>query len=267
MTRRTLRVRLSFWATRGRIERWFDETKVFFVLSIGRSGTKFLAHLLDSSSEAYVPHEPVAEDFPALQRAVEVPGTARDYIERFRKKEIYLRARTYGRSIYGEVNSALRRHCDALREECGNPELIHLVRDGRSVVRSMMARDTMTPRDPNTKRMYPRPSDAYYHEWPRLSRFERLCWYWQEENRFLRARIDRHVRFEDLITEYEYFTDRLCRSVGVTISWATWKATVDIPRHATVNHKIPRWNEWSSDRYEAFLRICGQEMEEYGYEP
>ena len=142
-------VPLRFWVRPHHIDEWAKSTRLFFVLGMGRSGTSFFANLLDSDPHSYVVHEPVQRDFSAYQDAFHSPEKADLYIRRFRGKEMFLRASGRGVSTYGEVNSTMRRHVHALRRIFPNARYLHLVRDGRDVVRSMMARATMTtlPRD------------------------------------------------------------------------------------------------------------------------
>ncbi|MDA3792459.1 MAG: hypothetical protein PF545_02225, partial [Elusimicrobia bacterium] len=109
MSKKIIKTRLNFWINSEKIEEWVSSKKIFFILSIGRSGTKFLADLLNKAQGVYIVHEPVRDDFQAYQDAFHSEEKARDYSRHFRKKEIYLRARKKGIKSYGEVNSLLRR--------------------------------------------------------------------------------------------------------------------------------------------------------------
>lgn len=258
------RIRSAF-VSETKVRQWRDSTDLFFVLAIGRSGTTMLANLLDKADDAYVVHEPVDADFQAHQRAFHDPGDAKRYIEGFRAKEMCLRASRRDVAIYGEVNSVLRRHCDALRSAFPDATLIHLVRDGRDVVRSMFSNQTMTPGDVNTAEIRPRGDDPWRDRWGEMSRFERLCWYWMVENRFLRKRLDRRVRLEDLVDSYDVFRDGLLEETGVQIPRDVWVEAVDRPKNVTSDHTLPHWTEWSDDRREAFREICGDELDTYGY--
>jgi hypothetical protein len=255
----------SFWITEERIRRWAERTEIFFVLAIGRSGTKFLAELLNQSSDVCVVHEPVPEDFMAHQKAFHSKEEADRYIHQFRRKDIYLRVREQRVATYGEVNSLLRRHCNALERAFPDATLLHLVRDGRDVVRSMMSRKTMTSEDPNTALIFPTDQDPCRDEWRTMSRFERLCWYWQVENRYLRHNIQRCVRFENLVTDYDYFREKLLSPIGIGLSLEKWQAATRVPKNVTDRYRIPHWTQWDSQTMAAFRRICEEEMAHYGY--
>jgi len=260
-----IKTRLKFWITYREIEEWTSTKNIFFILAIGRSGTKFLADLLANAEGVYVVHEPVKEDFQAYQDAFHNNEKARDYIERFRKKEIYLRARGKQIDTYGEVNSVLRRHCNALREAFPQANFIHLIRDGREVIRSMMSRKTMTLEDLNTRLIHPKKGDSWRKQWPEMNRFERLCWYWQVENHYLRNSIRYTVQFEKLISSYNYFKEKLLDALRLSIKEDVWRLTINTPKNATKRYIIPHWSDWDTKRREAFEKICGTEMKKNGY--
>lgn len=266
LSRYLVKTILKFWISDREIDEWASSKKIFFVLTIGRSGTKLLADLLDEAPGAYVVHEPVTEDFQAYQDAFHGEEEARGYIQRFRKKDIYLRCRDKEINTYGEVNSLLRRHCNASRQAFPNAIFIHLIRDGRDVVRSMMSRKTMTSDDPNTRRIYPKEGDPWKSQWPEMTRFERLCWYWQVENCYLRNSIGDTVQLERLVSDYDYFRENLLDRLGLIIPRETWEEAVDVPKNVTKRYQIPSWSDWPDDKMKAFKMICEEEMRRNGYE-
>ncbi len=255
-----------FWIGPEMVAKWAKGTHLFFVLGMGRSGTSFLAHLLGKDPKACVVHEPVRRDFEAYQRAFHSQVEAERYVGRFRSKEIFLRASRKGAPTYGEINSILRRHVYALRQAFPHAVFLHLVRDGRDVVRSMMARATMTPEDPNTSTIRPHSDDLWSCEWPQMDRFSRLCWYWSTENAFVREAIGVTIRFEELLSDYEYFAERLLEPCGVRVARDDWEVAVSRPRNKTSSHRIADSNSWSPNLKQAFKRICGEEMLANGYE-
>ena len=58
--------------------------KVFFILGMGRSGTKWIADILDTAKNARVVHEGVESDDFAYHAAFENPEEARRYFRKFR---------------------------------------------------------------------------------------------------------------------------------------------------------------------------------------
>ena len=256
-----------FWTTQRQVQRWAQRTQIFFIVGLGRSGTTSIARLLDLDPAAYVCHEPVANDFIAYLRAFYSPDTAERYVSRFRSKEIFLRAQRHQAQVYGEVNSALRRHVPALCQTFPHATFLHLVRDGRAVVRSMMARPTMTADDPNTATIHPQPDDPWYERWAEMDRFARLCWYWQAENGFIRQTIGPSVRFEDLLSDYTYFSENLLNPCQIQLGSEQWATALAQPLNRTSRHSLAAQEDWSAEQKQTFWSICGHEMRCHGYAP
>jgi len=265
-SRKMIKTKLRFWYSHKRVNSWFDDKKIFFILAIGRSGTKFFSQLLGKSKNAYIVHEPVRSDFRAYKKAFFSEKKAYNYFKNFRKKEIYLRAKLKNIEVYGEVNSVIRHHCNAIRQLFPNAEIIHLVRDGRDVVRSMMARKTMTSEDQNTKNIRPTNDNPWYDKWESMNRFEKLCWYWDVENRYLHKNIDKIIYFEKLISDYDYFNKNLLLPLNLEIHKEIFEKEIKSPKNLTKKHKIPRWNDWEPEKIESFNKICGETMKNLGYE-
>src|SRR5258706_4885890 len=108
--------------------------KFFFILGFGRSGTSFMANLLNQAPGAYVFHEPVLEDFYAHLKAHYSPADAERYMRGFRKREIYTRMRHVDSGIYGEVNGHLRCHAKAIKNVFSEAAVIYPGPSGRDVV-------------------------------------------------------------------------------------------------------------------------------------
>ena len=98
-----------------------------------------------------------------------------------------------------------------------------------------------------------------------MDRFARLCWYWQKENENLRKTVSNYVRFEDLITDFDYFRLKLLDPIGVSLAEEQWSSAVRSPMNTTPRHSLPRWFHWDAAMSETFERICGHEMQMYGY--
>lgn len=264
-TRRRLLIALHPATWRARWKAWFASREVFWGLAIGRSGTTFLSHLLDSAAGARVRHEPRREDVDAYRRACASSDAAVRYLVGFALPDVYLRERSSSPEVYGEVNSYLRRHAGALREVLPEVRIFHLVRDGRDVVRSMYSRPTLTPEDEATAHLLRNADGPTGGSDGRPSRFDWLCWYWTRENAYLRRHAEWTVRFEDLLRDYDHFRARLTGPLGLRIDRPTWSAAVSRPVHATESHELPPPPEWSADRTRRFWEICGDEMERYDY--
>ena len=255
----------SIWVNPKQMNETLEKWKFFFILGFGRSGTAFMAEFLNKATGAHVIHEPVFEDFYAHTRAHFNPKAAESYMQNFRKKEIYLRMRKTPPGVYGEVNGNLRCHTVAIRNAFPEAALIHLVRDGRDVVRSHVSRRTMTIKNPFSMRIHPIPSDLWSSRWGEMDRFAKICWYWQEENKRLRMTVGKLVQFESILSDYDYFYAEILEPCGVQIDKKTWQNSVPTPRNITSHFKMPQWNDWSPAQKKTFIDICGDEMAQCGY--
>ncbi len=260
-----LHMKAVFRSDSENLSSWKRLMNVFFILGMGRSGTQFLSNLLNRAPKTCVVHEPLALDFAAYVRAYYSETEAYRFIHEYRQKEMYLRLNNMDIANYGEVNSLLRRHIESLRAIFPSATYIHLVRDGRDVVRSMMSRDLFQPQHPITRLIKPKEHDCWSKEWSEMNRFEKLCWFWQIESRYVRERTNKTVQFERLIADYEYFNDHLLQPLQLTLSKNLWLQIVDNPQNRTHNYSIPYWSDWNTDRQQSFTRICGNEMEASGY--
>ncbi len=256
----------SLSVTEDEVEKWLKNWRFFFILGFGRSGTAFMANFLNQAAGTHVFHEPAFEDFYAHARAHYNPKAAENYIHGFRKKEMCLRMRHIPSGVYGETNGNLRCHANAIKKEFPNAPLLHLVRDGRDVVRSHMSRRTMTLKNPFSMSMHPVESDPWKDRWSGMDRFARICWYWQEENRRLRTNIGKTVQFEKIISSYEYFSSEILAPCQVEIDKKTWETVVVSPRNTTKEFSMSKWNDWTPEQQKSFRDICGDEMEKCGYE-
>ena len=267
LLRHKLSINTKFWISDRSINDYFQSHNLFFILAMGRSGTMFLSRLLNKEKSAAVDHEPVPGDRVAYIKAFYSEKAALKYIHNFRRKEIYLRVKDSPIQCYGEVNSTLRRHCLALKKYFDKAVLLHLVRNGKDVVRSIMNRWAFTPTDSQTyKAIAPPTNDPFREKWSSMSRFERVCWYWQVDNAYLRKHISNHIKFELLLSDYEYFVEYILEPLDLRITSAVWKKAVEKPVNVSFKTTFPQWSEWDRSLKDKFMKICGEEMIANGYE-
>lgn len=254
----------SFWLAPAEKRRVYENTRLFFVLACGRSGTNFLARLLNRDPNATVKHEPVPEDFVFCSRYRDHPRKMRAYLE-YRKRRI-LRLVCRCRR-YGEVTPALSLCAPTLAEAFPRAQFIHLVRDGRAVVRSLMSRGAFQPHRYLLPGFNPPPSkdDPLRDEWHTLSRFQKLCWQWVRRNESIREAVDTFVTLEELLSDYTYFRTNVTDPLELHVSRETWHEATHRPTNTTKEYAIPHWSEWSAERVRQFQDICGELMDDFGY--
>ncbi len=256
--------------------------RYFFVVALGRSGTSFLAGLLSRAPDAIVNHEPYPLDPHLLSLRYAGFDAVADQLLEKRFLEI-LPPTDSTTKCYGEVNSYLRYEVDWLQRRF-DPQLIHLVRDGRDYVRSAFTRDIYTAGDRQIP-IVPVDRDPYAAKWSSMSRFEQLCWLWCHSNDFLADRVANIVRFEDILSNYGILKERILEPIGLQIDETVWRHMVSSPKNTSQQSRrrrfvrmlllrrkpkdflkpIPHWSKWSAWQTERFWDICGETMERLGY--
>ena len=248
-----------------------QQDRMFFMLGNGRSGTQLISNLLNNSKECCVFHEPnFWDDVGTMDIFRRHPEQAIEYWKRYRCQAVYKRWREFGAPIiYGEVNGTIRYHAPAIQTLFPRAVLLHLVRDGRNYVRSVMGMSEFYNKgSKGAFALEPLPGDPYVTRWSKMSRFEKICWSWREANQFLSQYIpeSRIVKLEQLATNYAFTRDLFHREIGITISRATWDETTSKrSNNSTRKYDFPPWQEWSDMHTEQFNSICGDIMNKLGY--
>jgi len=252
--------------SRAQVERFFERHPVFFGFAVPRSGSTFLAHFLNQAlPDVIVQHEPNVIDYYEYHVAMRDERAANEYVSGYRTKEIALRLEPYSCRAYGEINPFLRRHCRAVREHFPSAKTFHLARDGRSALRSLVSRELFGTNDPMAKLTRPPADDPYCDSWERMSRFEKLCWMWQADNRFIRENTDRSVGFEHTVSDYDYFEEHLLAPLDLEVEKRVWEHHTARTTNRTPRYRLPKYEAWPALLKGQFARICGAEMEACGY--
>lgn len=255
----SLRDRISrLFTTKAAVDSFYQEKEVFFILGMGRSGTRLLCNLLDQDENSLIFHEPVKKDFE------EIVERNDGYIEE-RKERLYHRIKDEDFDIYGEVNSNLRYHAQPLSDYFSNATLIQNVRDGRDVVRSVMSRGHYTGDGIGHHSLRPEEEDPLYSRWGELTRFEKVCWLWRDAVEKAGKVCEHTVYYEKWTRDYHYFKDNILQATGTSIPEDLWADAMNTPDNETSEYAIPHWKEWGPERVRAFKKICGEQMRVYGY--
>jgi len=183
----------------------------FIVTGHGRSGTKWLANVLNRDPTVAVHHEPLTGyDKSGYAAIKDGRMSAQVFAEKRRGRMAKIYARHPNRA-YAEVNSFLRYCAPAMRDEFCVP-VAAVVRDGRLVVRSMLKRGIYQSDN------YPKiqaPVDL-------LTPFEKCCWYWQDTYALLLWQGIPMFRLELLNVSYDYFR-AMCDLLGCEVPEGEWQ--------------------------------------------
>jgi hypothetical protein len=187
---------------------------------------------------------------------------------------------------YIEANNNLAWLIPAVRTLFPRYRIIHVVRDGRDVVRSWYGKrvnstDSSAAVFAGSNDVRRRigaddmPGDEYYAHWSSMTRFERLCWMWSRTDAAIQDAIDgdercRTIRFEDIFDESGGFVG--AKSLISSLAEGRTKPDIDLIRdqlsirsNASETHALPHWCNWSHEWRAAFAAIAGAQMQRNGY--
>lgn len=269
------------WKVRGAMDRMkisaadmdatFAKTKIFFMLGSGRCGTMFLSRLLNQADDAMVLHEPLRHSDLEVRPACRVdPSAGIDYVEKFRKVQIYKKVKEHGVSIYGECSQPLRCLGTALRHAFPQGHFMILVRNGKAGVRSAMNRQASrgATNHWNHAPVMPLPGDPVRDRWDSMSDFEKACWWWADSYRMLLDQLDGCpiVQFEQTLNDFDYLHEMVLAPVGLNITREQWEAHKARPSdNSATKYIVKHPDEWDQQERDAFEQYAGDVNRAMGY--
>lgn len=242
---------------------------------MGRSGTAFLGSVLNICANTAVCHEYIGNrNFWLLSWYLQNTNYSSLYLKDARRK---IDAAFSDVDVFIDVNGYLQ-HCgQQLFEEFPNSTVLHLVRDPREVVRSISQR-----RSASDLNVLPKDSSELA-DWKSLSDFEKICWNWADVTMRLCDLGVPVIRFENLMSDYDYFLENVCARVGCHVTQDTWQKAVSTPVNKTKSRLyrelytkfrknkispkgVAHFTKWNSDQQSSFRSICGEAAERVGYQ-
>ena len=222
----------------------------FFITGMGRSGTMWLAQLLDEAEGVRVYHEPLRHGVKVLEKGHKLNRFAMvDYLKK-RKAAMVLP----DGQRWGEVNSYLRYWVEPLRTVFPDVPILGLVRDGKKTVASLIRRGVYGVRD---RRNLPIPPDDAD------TQFAKCCWLWADTyERLLEQGVD-IFRLEALNESYSA-CETLCEEVDIEIPKDVWSGFAG--RRIHNKRGVPRQAHWTSKQHIVFDEWAGGIYQEVGYE-
>lgn len=245
-----------------------------FITGFGRSGTKFLSHLLSHCSEASAYHEYVGNrEFELLSWYLGKPYS-KPYLENQKSK---IEQATHSANKFIDVNGAYRNCVDEVEEVFKPLKTFHLVRDPRDVVRSLFTR-----RDDAKVHFVPK-NEADIKWWLTADKFSQICWNWNTETELLLEKNLDILHFEKILSDYNYFKSNLLNKIDLEMDLETWQNQVVVKKNKTkpklyrylyakikgkqfVEERLPKYDNWPENYKSIFMDICGKTMLKLGYE-
>ena len=185
----------------------------------GRSGTTFMAGLLDLAANTVGRHEFLTtRDFGYVSYYnPRHPSLRRDIEGRLKEAERIAN----GRDVFVDANCRFTFALEPLRQARPDAKVFHLVRDGRAVVASNWVRKMYT--DYAKGIAFVPNSDSDLADWEKYDRFQRLAWQWNDVVSHLRASGLPIIQLEKAIADYDYLKAELLDPARIALSRGAWE--------------------------------------------
>lgn len=233
---------------------------VFFVACTARSGSQWLASLLDRVLRVRVLHANNLVPTP-------LPGDVQYMIDSYYGRDVqpYLTASRNnlacklsepGLTGWGEVSQFHRYSVPHLRALFDVP-VVGLIRSGPLTVRSLLRKGWYS-RPGYTSAIEPRGSDLLA-DWAGHTPFEKTCWFWADTYRRLLRQDVPIFRLEDLDRDFDFLTD-LLDIPGLTVEYTDWQ---DFAGHPMDPMFSPWPMAWTRGQIDTFEHIAGDIQETF----
>jgi hypothetical protein len=222
----------------------------FFITGMGRSGTMWLAQLLDESGGVKVYHEALKRGVKILEKGYKTNRFAAvDYLKKRKMEMVPPEGQRWG-----EVNSYLRYWVEPLREVFPDVPILGLVRDGKKTVASLIRRGVYGVRD---RRNLPIPPDDAD------TQFAKCCWLWADVyERLLEQEVD--IFTLESLNESYGACETLCEELGIKpIDEEVWHCYAGQHIHNDVRARFQA--PWDSRHHAMFKVWAGSIYQEVGY--
>ncbi len=255
----------------GRYHLTQKKRQAFFVLSSGRCGTKSLARLLDTATNARVWHHPkpflINETLAAYRGEIDLDKTL--WASR---GQIMFKSWSQG-LVHGETDLNMTPFAPAIASELPESRFLILVRDPRDFVRSGMRRNYYQGHPWDSGRLRPKEGTPEFEEFNRLDQFEKICWLWAETYRRIEEIADTigrerimTVKFEDLISGTETI-EKAFQFLGLEgFDPTKIKKELETKHNAQTTGQFPKPDDWPQELHGKLSRQCRDLAKYYTYD-
>lgn len=246
-----------------------------FILSTGRTGTKFMADYLNTYEDVCAVHEPKPSRKLRMFSMAHLQGDLGQHallriIPRYRSRIF----KTLNDTVYIESNPFVTGFVNVIKQEFTNPIIIHVVRDPREYIRSSLNHGTTS----GLKGWLNRNLPYFYLNTQKitsakqeLNDTEKIAIFWKKINEFLNESGEDYpyyyrFKFEDLFDENHTGLGELLDLLGLDSK----EHRQSIDKNDRINKselKVleDKWQEWSAEQCRQVDNICHELMELYGY--
>lgn len=255
-------------------EQNWDQFTYVAIVSTGRTGTKFLSHYFSNhSSNIFAEHEPFGQDTLDLGINLLSFRTKVDSIRRLfknaRKYKPYL-LHDASKEIYLESDGNLAFLIPLIRDSFPKYKIVHIIRDGKAVVRSFCSRIVeikgkiiqkysietnwrVTPKVVGDK--------LFADNWHTMSLIEKGAWAWVHRNQLILEAINNDsnaitIRFEDIFDSNKKGKglEELIEFIGaeMTLNSEQFRSPLGQQINQTNQFMIAPYDQWPKETREKF---------------
>jgi hypothetical protein len=249
-------------------EWWPVPRRIYFFLSTARSGSKWLAEVLQLATPLETRHEFALnhrlEDGKMLPDHITGAGFAEMSGDKASARERLLDLREWlekqaGEPAYGEVNVYLENFLEQLEDVFPEATLVHLHRHPGDVVRSLLIRGWYaTPQDTR----HPRIDVA---GWSRMSQLEKTSWYVRAVHQRLLP-LSQKISFEEMVCGVEEL-GRSIRDLGLPFYPRLAAPLLGCRLNQNKEELLPPFATWPQHPREIVATICEPVFRELRYDP
>ncbi len=242
---------------------WLGKARQYFFLSTARSGSTWLARVLDEASSVHARHEYALNHyFDGIQMLTrKETGAGFTQLLEQREKVVSLLADLrmdieHNKRDYAEVNVYLEQFIPELKQLFPEATLVQLARHPADIVRSIMNRDWYTTPDDNLHPKINRPT------WKWLPQFDKCCIYVADVMLRLSVACPVVIRLEDIATNKEQLKKSL-QSVGI----AFYPRLAEPVHRTSINNgqinQMSALNKWNVYQRWRFWQVCGFVVDQF----
>ena len=250
-----------------------EKTKAVFILSTGRTGTKFLADFFGKHPDITAYHEPkpsrILRMWSIARIEKKVSQKSIGQVLFLKRKKLVSKVST---PIYIESNPYLFGAADCLDEIFDEPIIINIVRDPRSYIKSSLNHG-------NTRGLKNFLNNHFPFWYPKTSQIIgssegksliiRNAEYWKIINQWLEKscgnKANYHLfKFEDIFNKQDSSElERLANVIGVDSSFVRDSGIKAVNK--SKDRVITSWENWTDEECRQVNEICQPLMKKYGY--
>jgi len=245
---------------------WRDWQRMYFFLSTARSGSKWLSQILDIATPLHSRHEFSLNHRYQDEALKEEKRTGNGFVQLMQNQDechdLLIESRAWIESFkedYAEANVYLPHVDEAFSEAFPDATVVHLHRDPKDVVRSIMNRDWYdTPQD-DKHPVFEKPT-----HWDTLSQFEKCCWYVRNTHQHLIDKCNTRLQFEKMVTDIDHLANQL-HQLKIPFYPRLAKALFEQRINENRYYGFPAYPKWTAQQKSQFQDIMNPVNLELGY--